>query len=106
MIGVRAKISFAFYVAIAIAAYMGSPTIAQIPQSDVYFAKQIWTGVGEPIADAAMVVVDGKIIAVGPRGNVENRQLPVAMNLVVGSSFQDWWQPKRIFRAPAMKNEH
>lgn len=71
MIGVRAKISFAFYVAIAIAAYMGSPTIAQIPQSDVYFAKQIWTGVGEPIADAAMVVVDGKIIAVGPRGNVE-----------------------------------
>ena len=70
MIGVRAKISMAFFVAIAIVANTTSPSLAQIPQSDIYFAKQIWTGIGEPIDDAAMVVVDGKIIAVGPRGNV------------------------------------
>ncbi|XZE53895.1 amidohydrolase family protein [Planctomycetaceae bacterium SH139] len=38
---------------------------------DVYFADQIWTGEGEPIRNAAMVVSGGKIVAVGPRGEVE-----------------------------------
>ncbi|MFK7770181.1 MAG: amidohydrolase family protein [Mariniblastus sp.] len=62
------NIRLAFIVAAAIAIGT-SPSMAQPPQSDVYFAKQIWTGVGEPINDAAMVVIDGKIVSVGPKSN-------------------------------------
>ncbi len=44
---------------------------AQSPKTDVYFAKQLWDGRGEPIEDAALLVQDGKILAVGPRLEVE-----------------------------------
>ena len=47
-----------------------SESFAQQAQTDVYFADQIWPGDGEPIDDAAMVVVDGIITAVGPRDEV------------------------------------
>ena len=47
-----------------------SESFAQQAQTDVYFADQIWPGDGEPIDDAAMVVVDGIITTVGPRDEV------------------------------------
>ncbi len=39
-------------------------------QVDAYIADTIWTGEGEPIHDAVLVVVDGKVKAMGPRDSV------------------------------------
>ncbi|MDG2012432.1 MAG: amidohydrolase family protein, partial [Pirellulaceae bacterium] len=39
-------------------------------QVDAYVADTIWTGDGEPIHDAVLVVVDGKVQTVGPRDSV------------------------------------
>ena len=47
-----------------------SESEAQQTKTDVYFANQIWPGNGDPINDAAMVVVDGIITAIGPRDDV------------------------------------
>lgn len=47
-----------------------STASAQLKQTDVYLAKEIWTGSGEPIQFGAMLVVDGRIVAVGPRSEV------------------------------------
>lgn len=48
----------------------GSTAAAQQASVDVYFASQIWPGDRDPIDDAAMVVVDGVITAIGPRDEV------------------------------------
>lgn len=40
-------------------------------QSDAYFAKRIWTGQGEPIENGVMLVVNGKITAVGTADQVK-----------------------------------
>jgi imidazolonepropionase-like amidohydrolase len=39
--------------------------------ADVFFADQLWSGDGSVLKDAAVLVVDGKVVAVGPRGTVE-----------------------------------
>jgi len=44
---------------------------AQQTNVDAFFASQIWTGTGEPINDAVIVVEDGLIAAIGPRDSVE-----------------------------------
>ena len=67
MTGVRATLSFAILVTIALA----GNGYAQTQQSDIYFASEIWTGTGEPIQDAAMLVVDGKIVSIGSRAEVQ-----------------------------------
>lgn len=38
---------------------------------DVYFADKLWTGDGKVIENAAVLVIDGKISAVGPRAEIE-----------------------------------
>lgn len=43
---------------------------AQSTQPEVFFASQIWNGKDAPVKNAAMVVVDGKIVEVGPRADV------------------------------------
>ncbi|MFT5304184.1 MAG: imidazolonepropionase-like amidohydrolase, partial [Mariniblastus sp.] len=66
MTAVCAKLSFA----IAILAILVGVSSAQIPVTNIYFAQQIHTGLGEVIDDGALVVSAGKIISVGPRSNV------------------------------------
>ncbi len=66
MTNVRANWSLAALLTVLLA----SVASAQLPDQHVYFAKQIWTGDGEPIEDGAMVVADGKIVAVGPRSEI------------------------------------
>jgi imidazolonepropionase-like amidohydrolase len=66
MTSVRAKLSLAVLVTISLAGV----SLAQFPATDIYFAREIWTGKGEPIQDAAMVVVDGVVTAVGPRADI------------------------------------
>ena len=39
--------------------------------ADVFFADQLWSGDGTVLKDAAVLVVDGKVVAVGPRGTIE-----------------------------------
>lgn len=41
------------------------------PAGDVYYADTIWTGEGATIETGAMLVEDGRIVAVGPRDEVE-----------------------------------
>ncbi len=62
---------------VALVALLCSAALAVLPTSiataqvvDVYFADGIYTAAGEPIRDAAMVVTDGKITALGPRDEV------------------------------------
>ena len=57
---VRATLSFAILVSVALS--LTSTGFAQTQQSDIYFASEIWTGVGAPIEDAAMLVVDLSLI--------------------------------------------
>ncbi len=64
---VRTKLSVAVLFMLAFASICS----AQIQQTDVYFASEIWTGADEPIRDAAMLVVDGRIVAVGPRAEMK-----------------------------------
>ena len=64
---VRSRLSFAMLALIAFA----SAGVAIGQQTDVYFASQIWTGTDQPISNGAMLVVDGRITAVGPRADVQ-----------------------------------
>ena len=66
---VRATLSFAILVSVALS--LTSTGFAQTQQSDIYFASEIWTGVGAPIEDAAMLVVDGEIVAIGSRSEIQ-----------------------------------
>jgi imidazolonepropionase-like amidohydrolase len=47
-----------------------SESFAQQTRTDVFFTDQIWPGDGKPVENAAMVVVDGIITAVGPRDKI------------------------------------
>lgn len=67
MTGVRINCCYAALIALALAS---ASATAQVPQTDVYFAKEIWTGQGAPIPNAAMVVIDGRIAQIGPRAQV------------------------------------
>lgn len=66
MIGAREKLNLAMLILLAFA----SISSAQRSQTDIYFAKEIWTAAGAPILDGAMAVVDGQIVAVGPRSEI------------------------------------
>ena len=68
LVRVKAALQTAAILALLVYTSIG---VAQENQADVYFAKEVWTGEGEPIADAAMLVVDGRIVAVGPRSAIE-----------------------------------
>ncbi|HVJ83143.1 MAG TPA: hypothetical protein VNC50_18905, partial [Planctomycetia bacterium] len=59
------RVSRRFAVTFALAAALSQAA----PAADVaaFAAKRIWPGDGPPIADAVMVVTDGKITAIGPR---------------------------------------
>ena len=43
-------------------------------ESHAFFAGRIWTGQGAPVENGVLVVVDGKVIAVGPR---DSTSIPV-----------------------------
>ncbi len=77
MTSVRAKLSLAVLLTISLVGV----SLAQFPVTDIYFAKEIWTGKGEPIRDGAMVVVDGTITAVGPRADISIPPLAVPHEL-------------------------
>lgn len=66
MTSVRAKLSLAVLMTISLIGV----SLAQFPATDIYFAKEIWTGNGETIEDAAMVVVNGTVTAIGPRADI------------------------------------
>lgn len=55
--------------ALVAVAFMTVPVVGQ--DVDAYFASFIWTGDGEPVRDGVMVVRDGTIVEVGPRGTVD-----------------------------------
>src|SRR5262249_24715101 len=44
--------------------------LAEAGPTDVYKAARIWTGNGAPIVNGVLIVRDGKIVAVGARGQV------------------------------------
>lgn len=77
MTSVRAKISLAVLITISLVGI----SWAQATATHVYYAGQIWTGKGEPILNAAMVVVDGVITEIGPRDKVSVPPLAVVRDL-------------------------
>ena len=55
---------------IAFAIVLLSTPLLVVAQTDVYFAD-IWTGQGTRLKDGVLVVEGKRIVAVGPRGDVE-----------------------------------
>ncbi len=60
---------FAVVLLLVCSAGGAEPPTAATSTAKVFMAKRVWTGRGDPIDDAVVVVVDGKIIAVGPRAS-------------------------------------
>ena len=90
----------------ALLAMLVVTSIGVAQESDVYFANSIWTGEGQPIADAAMLVVDGRIVAIGPRSSIEIPAVANRHDLGAGTIIPGLVALKPVCPAAAANHEH
>ena len=64
-----------------LAATTAAATAAAPREAVAYRAATIHTGIGPPVHDAVLLVVDGRIAAVGPRGEVEVPETAAVVDL-------------------------